>query len=66
MEGEIGNAAGALWQYLEQHGQTAASKLKKETKLPDPLFYMALGWLAREGQVDVTQDKRSLLIALRR
>jgi hypothetical protein len=66
MEAEIGTAAGALWQYLDQHGRTGASKLRKETALPDALFYMALGWLAREGQIQLTQDKRSLVVDLRR
>ena len=28
MEAEIGDAAGAIWQYLDEHGVTTLSKLK--------------------------------------
>ena len=33
MEGEIGDAAGMIWQYLNEHGQTTLGKLRQGTKL---------------------------------
>jgi hypothetical protein len=37
MEGEIGDAAGMIWQYLNEHGQTTLGKLRQGTKLSDQL-----------------------------
>lgn len=50
MEAEIGDAAGTIWQYLAQHGETSLAQLRQETKLADQLLFMGLGWLAREGK----------------
>lgn len=49
MEAEIGNAAGAIWQYLSEHGQASLSKLGRATKIPDQPLLMAVGWLAEKG-----------------
>ena len=34
MEAEIGDAAGAIWQYLDEHGVTTLSKLDKRPNSP--------------------------------
>lgn len=66
MEVEIGSAAGAVWQYLHhQHGDTTLTKLKQGTKLPDQIVLMAIGWLAREGKLEMAHEGRALRIALR-
>ncbi len=65
MEAEIGQAAGISWQYLEEHGETTLSKLKQGTKLSEQILLMAIGWLAREGKLNVVQDKRSLKLSLK-
>ena len=51
---------------LEQRGTPTVSKIKQETKLAEPLALMALGWLAREGQITVVKVKSSLQVSLRR
>jgi hypothetical protein len=66
MESSIGDAAGVVWRYLDANGGTALAKLKRDTKLSDQLLSMALGWLAREGVLDFTSEKKSLVVALRR
>ncbi|MFH1126297.1 MAG: winged helix-turn-helix domain-containing protein [Candidatus Altiarchaeota archaeon] len=33
------------------------SAVKKKVNKRDDIFYMALGWLAREGKVEITLDK---------
>lgn len=66
MEQEIGNAAGVVWQYLDQHGETTLSKLKRETKLLEPTLLMALGWLARERKLSFVRDKKSIRVSLNR
>ena len=65
MEAEIGHAAGTVWRYLEEHGPTAVPTLREVTKLSEPALFMALGWLAREGNLDLMKDRRSLRASLK-
>jgi hypothetical protein len=55
LEGEIGDAAGMIWQYLNEHGQTILDRLRQGTKLSDQLLLMGVGWLGREGKVSIVQ-----------
>ena len=64
MEHEIGEAAGQIWRWLEENGETTVTRLRQETKLSDQLLHMGLGWLAREGKIDVFKDNRTVKIAL--
>ena len=49
----IGANAGILWNTLNENGKMTEAKLKKESGLASADFYTALGWLAREGKVNV-------------
>lgn len=49
----IGNNAGLVWNVLNANGRMTETKLKKETGLASADFFAALGWLAREGKVNV-------------
>lgn len=60
MNEEIGEAAGVVWRYLDTRGETTVTKLKQDTKLSDQALLMALGWLAREGKLTLTKDKRTV------
>jgi hypothetical protein len=55
LEGEIGDAAGMIWQYLNEHGQTILDRLRQGTKLSDQLLLVGVGWLGREGKVSIVQ-----------
>ena len=66
MHHQIGTAAGTVWRLLDERGVLTVSKIKQETKLAEPLVLMALGWLAREGQVKVAKVKNSLQVSLHR
>jgi len=66
MEHEIGEAAGQIWRWLEENGETTVAKVKQETKLPDQLLHMGLGWLAREGKIELIKDKRTVKVGLNR
>jgi hypothetical protein len=48
---EIGEAAGVVWMYLHEHGETSQAKLIKDLELPRDLLMKALGWLAREDKL---------------
>src|SRR2546428_10498500 len=65
MEAEIGDAAGAIWQYLDEHGVTTLSKLRQGTKLPDQLLLLGVGWLAREGKLRLVWGGRTGGVDLR-
>ncbi len=65
MEREIGGAAGAIWQFLDQHGEKTLNRLKQGTKLSNQMLLMALGWLAREGKLTLVRQGRTLRIGLR-
>mgnify|MGYP002515324331 CR=1 FL=1 len=54
----IGANAGLIWNALNANGKMTESKLKKETGLGSAEFYTALGWLAREGKLNVTVETR--------
>jgi len=66
MEHEIGEAAGQIWRWLEENGETTVPKMRQETKLSDQLLHMGLGWLAREGKIELIKDKRTVKVALNR
>ncbi len=59
---QIGENAGKVWNAL-QGGALAQKDLKKVTKLKNDELYLALGWLAREGKLNV-QEGEELVIAL--
>jgi hypothetical protein len=65
MQGEIDNAAGMIWRHLHEHGETALGKLKQQTKLSDQLVSMGIGWLAREDKLSITNEGRTVRVALR-
>ena len=64
MEHEIGEAAGQIWRWLEENGETAVTRLRQETKRSDQLLHMGLGWLAREGKIELVKDRRTVKVSL--
>ncbi len=64
----IGTWAGLVWTALsEKEAVVSLKQVKKATKLKDKEVFAAIGWLAREGKLDVKanpEDEKDLLIAL--
>lgn len=60
---KIGINAGLVWNALN-NGSLEVKALKKATKLTDKDLYAALGWLAREGKVQFTEEGKDLFINL--
>ncbi|MBQ3207508.1 MAG: winged helix-turn-helix domain-containing protein [Bacteroidales bacterium] len=54
----IGNNAGIIWNALNANGKMTETKLKKESGLASADFYAALGWLAREGKLNMITETR--------
>jgi len=65
MQALIDSAAGTIWRYLNEHGETILSKLKQGTKLSDQLLFAGIGWLAREEKLSFTTEGRSVRVCLR-
>jgi hypothetical protein len=64
MQEEIGSAAGMIWHKLDAKGELSLAQLKKEVNGKAPIFDWAIGWLAREDKVVITQVKRTFCIRL--
>jgi len=64
MQEEIGSTAGMIWHTLDAKGELSLAQLKKEVNGKTPIFDWAIGWLAREDKVVITQEKRSFCIRL--
>jgi Winged helix-turn-helix domain (DUF2582) len=62
---EIGKTAGAIWQALAEGGASTLPKLRKSVNGHAPVFDWAIGWLAREDKITITQEKRSFVVHLR-
>jgi len=58
----IGEDAGRVYDCLREHEECTFSALKKALKLTTESASMALGWLAREGRIDMRKKGISLRI----
>ena len=61
---EVGEAAGQVWQCLRKNGKAGLATIEKEVDAPKPLTDMAIGWLAREGKIDLKQAGKSVQVWL--
>jgi hypothetical protein len=62
---QVGENAGKIWHLLNDHGPQTFPQLKKKLNGSGELLSFALGWLAREGKVDLTQEKKVVKVALK-
>jgi len=65
INGQVGETAGRVWHLLNDEGPQTFPQLKKKLNGSGELVSFALGWLAREGKVDITQEKKLVKVALR-
>lgn len=61
----IGKCAGVVWQLLNsEHRKWSYSEIKKTSELSDRELNAAIGWLAREGKLNIEETqigKRNIL-----
>jgi hypothetical protein len=62
---QIGEAAGAVWKALNKNGPLSVAKLAETTNVNRDLFMQAIGWLAREDKIDISETKRGRVISLK-
>ncbi|MBQ8887478.1 MAG: winged helix-turn-helix domain-containing protein [Candidatus Gastranaerophilales bacterium] len=60
----IGLTAGQIWNYLNENGETTVAKMKKELDLKGNFAELGLGWLAREGKVEMSKKGTSTNVRL--
>lgn len=61
----IGLWAGAVWNALnDANGNLTVKGLKKTTKLKEKEVFAAIGWLAREGKVNVNEVEKDVEVTL--
>ena len=61
----IGAAAGAVWHALDANGPLTIVKLQKVVGGNKDLVQQALGWLAREDKILITEIKRTKTVSFR-
>ncbi|MBQ7042523.1 MAG: winged helix-turn-helix domain-containing protein [Muribaculaceae bacterium] len=62
----IGTWAGLVWNALNETEVLGNKEIKKITKLKDKELYAAIGWLAREGKLNIaeSEDGKELVLSL--
>ena len=60
----IGSNAGLVWNALDAENNQTLKSLKKATKLKDKEIYAALGWLAREGKINMEAGAEDVVVTL--
>lgn len=61
---EIGNVAGDIYRYVGKKGKTDTIEISRNTKLPLVKIDRALGWLAREKKVCLSEANRLTYVYL--
>ena len=62
---QVGETAGVVWHTLEKSGPMTLAQLAKKVQAPRDLVMQAVGWLAREGKVEIEESKRKRSVSLR-
>lgn len=61
----IGEIAGEIWQILSNDGPQTLAQIKKKVGESNEYVSFAIGWLARENKVEITQDKKNFKMELK-
>lgn len=65
MRNVIGETAGKVWAFLEQNGPASINKILNETGLARNDVQRGIGWLAREGKVEIEVQGRVEMVSLK-
>lgn len=61
MTPDIGETAGKVWHFLEEHPGATIEQIARELRVKENLAAMAVGWLAREGKLTFLNGKKTKL-----
>ena len=65
MRDVIGDAAGKIWHYLDENGDTSVSKITTETGLGKNEVQRAIGWLLKEDKLNIEMIGRAETLSLK-
>ena len=66
MNAKVGMHAGDVWTALSQNGELDVKELKKAARLKNEKdLFLALGWLLREDKLVITEEEKTLKVALK-
>ncbi|HOG24255.1 MAG: hypothetical protein BWY44_01173 [Candidatus Omnitrophica bacterium ADurb.Bin292] len=60
----IGETAGKIYRFLEQKGEQTVTKVQSEIGADTAIFFQAIGWLARENNINFNKLGKTLKISL--
>lgn len=60
----IGETAGKIFRCLEDKGEQTVAKVQKAIGADDEIFFQAIGWLARENNINFNRMSKVLKISL--
>ena len=61
----IGDAAGKVWQYLDQNGTASVTKITNETEISKNDMQRAIGWLLKEDKLSIEVKGRIETLSLK-
>ena len=61
----IGDAAGKIWQYLDQNGAASVTKITNETGISKNDVQRAIGWLLKEDKLSIEVIGRTETLSLK-
>ncbi len=61
----IGEAAGKVWQYLNENGPSSVTKITTETGLNKTDIQRAIGWLSKEDKLVMELKGRTETLSLK-
>lgn len=61
----IGETAGKVWEFLDEHGEANLSQIKRYVRNDSNLILQAIGWLAREDKLLIEKKGRFVVYALK-
>ena len=61
---QIGETAGAIWRVLDSEGSVSLTQLVKRVGEPRDSVMQGLGWLAREGKIQMEEVGRKRTVSL--
>ena len=65
-EEKAGALAGKIWEALNEGGKLTGKDLKKVTKIrADKELYLGLGWLLREGKLEMAETEKDIEVSLK-
>ena len=65
MRDTIGDAAGKIWHYLNENGDSSVSKVTTETGLGKNEVQRAIGWLLKEDKLNIETVGRAETLTLK-